>query len=134
LTESYLGKFDHVHIVCSDLGATERWFVDTLGAEFMRRRDSGGTPSSIVRLGGAQVYLRAARKGEILEPAGTRRYGTDHFSFLVSDLGTTAAELRRRGVFFEVEPFEFMPGLFMSYVVGPDNVRIEFVERRGEAS
>ena len=123
-------RFDHVHIVCSDLAATERWLVETIGAEFVRRRDSGGTPSSIVGLAGGQIFLRAARQGEVLDPAGSRRFGIDHIGVLVPDLEAAAVELRRRGAHFEVEPFEFMPGLFMSYVLGPDNFRIEFVQRR----
>ncbi len=123
-------RFDHVHIICSDLGATERWFVETIGAEFVRRRDSAGTPSSIVRLAGGQIFLRAARAGEELGPAGARRFGVDHFGVLVPNLEAAADVLRQRGAHFEVEPFEFMPGLFMSYVLGPDNVRIEFVQRR----
>lgn len=130
MTDMDLGRFDHVHVICSSLSATERWLVDTIGAEFVRRRDSGGTPSSIVRLGGGQIFLRAARQGEGIDPAGGRRYGIDHFGMLVPSLERTAAALRQRGAFFEVEPFEFMPGLFMSYVLGPDNLRIEFVERR----
>jgi lactoylglutathione lyase len=123
-------RFDHVHVVCSDLAATERWLVETIGAEFVRRRDSGGTPSSIVRLAGGQLYLRAARGGELLDPAGSRRFGIDHFGVLVPDLDAAATVLRQRGAHFETEPFEFMPGLFMSYVLGPDNLRIEFVQRR----
>lgn len=129
MTSTDSWQYDHVHLVCSNLEATERWLVDTIGAEFVRRRDSGGTPSSIVSLAGGQIFLRAARKGEELEPGGGRRFGIDHFGVLVSSLEEAAATLRARGAYFEVEPFEFMSGLFMSYVLGPDNVRIEFVER-----
>jgi lactoylglutathione lyase len=123
-------RFDHVHIYCSDLAATERWLVETIGAEFVRRRASGETPGSVVRLAGGQIFLREAHKDEVLDPAGPRRFGIGHVAVLVPDLEAAAAELRQRGAHFDVEPFEFMPGLFMSYVLGPDNVRIEFVQRR----
>ena len=122
--------FNHIHVFCSDLGATERWFVEGIGAQLVERRDSRGTPASVLRLGGAQVLLRGAREGEDLAPAGQRHFGTDHFGLSVNNLEGTVEELRSRGVFIEVEPWEFRPGVWIAFVRGPDDVRIELVETR----
>ena len=120
--------FNHVHIFCSDLEATERWLVDGIGATVMERRDSNGAPAVELKLAGARLLIRAGREGEQLAPAGARHFGTDHFGLGVRDLDATAAELKRRGVFFEMEPRQFRPGVRIAFVKGPDNVRIELVE------
>ena len=121
-------QFNHIHVFCSDLAATERWFVEGIGAELVERRDSRGTPASVLRLGGAQILLRGAREGENLALAGARHFGTDHFGLEVADVDATVAELKRRGVFVEVEPWDFRPGLRIAFVKGPDDVRIELVQ------
>lgn len=118
-------EFSHIHIYCSDVEASERWFVDGLGAEVVERGDSRGAPSISLRLGGAPITLRAAREDERLAPPGPRAFGTDHFGMMVPDLDVAAAELERRGVEFEVEPFLFRPGRRIAFVRGPDGVRVE---------
>jgi catechol 2,3-dioxygenase-like lactoylglutathione lyase family enzyme len=120
--------FNHVHIFCSDLAATERWLVDGIGATVMERRDSRGAPAVELRLAGTRLLIRSGRDGEGLVPAGARHFGTDHFGLGVKDLDSTAAELKRRGVEFEMEPQLFRPGVRIAFVKGPDNVRIELVE------
>ncbi len=121
-------QFHHIHVFCSDLPATERWFTDGLGAELVERRESRGVPAVVLRLGGAQVLLRPARAGEDLSAAADRHFGTDHFGLQVSDVDATVDELKRRGVFVEVEPWDFSPHSRIAFVKGPDEVRIELVQ------
>ena len=120
--------FNHVHLFCSDLEASERWLVDGFGALVVERRDSNGAPAVELRLAGTRVLLRSAREGEDLAPAGARHFGTDHWGLGVKDLDATAAELKRRGMFFEMEPRQFRPGVRIAFVRGPDDVRVELVE------
>ncbi len=124
-------QFHHIHVFCSDLAASERWFVEGLGAELVERRDSRGVPSAVLRLGGAQVLLRPAREDESLAPAGASQFGVDHFGLQVADVDATVEELRRRGVFIEREPGDFGPRSRIAFVKGPDGVRIELVQPRG---
>jgi catechol 2,3-dioxygenase-like lactoylglutathione lyase family enzyme len=124
-------EFHHIHVFCSDLSATERWFVEGVGAELVERRDSRGVPGVVLRLGGAQVLLRPVREGENLAEAGARRFGADHFGLRVADVDATVAELKRRGVFIEVEPWDFSPGSRIAFIKGPDEVRIELVQPKG---
>jgi catechol 2,3-dioxygenase-like lactoylglutathione lyase family enzyme len=121
-------RFDHIHVFCSDLDATERWFLEGIGAELVERRESKGVRMSVLRLGGVQILIRGAREGERLEPAGARHFGEDHFGLHVSDIDGTVAELRRRGVTIEVEPWNFSPTMRIAFVKGPDDVRIELVQ------
>ena len=121
-------RFDHIHVFCSDVEATERWFMEGLGAELVGRRDARGVRLSELGLGGAKILIRGAREGEKLAMAGVRHFGTDHFGLQVSDVDATVAELRRRGVTIEVEPWDFGPNIRIAFVKGPDDVRIELVQ------
>ena len=122
--------FDHIHIFCSDMEETARWFTEGLGAEEVGRPESRGVPSVRLKLGGANVYLRPARDDESLTPPDTQHFGADHFGLRVADVDATVEELRRRGVFIQVEPWDFSPGSRIAYILGPDNVRIELVQAR----
>jgi hypothetical protein len=51
---------DDIHVVCSDLVATESWFVGGLGTELVERRESRGLATSELLLAGVRVLLRAA--------------------------------------------------------------------------
>jgi catechol 2,3-dioxygenase-like lactoylglutathione lyase family enzyme len=124
-------RFDHVHVYCSDLAASEQWFVEGLGAQLVRRGEAAGAKQAVLNLAGVSLLLRAAREGEELGQAGGPRFGADHIGLAVDDLDATAAELKRRGVKFSLEPVQFAPGLRISFVTGPDNVRVEIVERKG---
>ena len=124
-------SFDHIHIYCSDLAATEKWFTEGLGADVAGRPESRGVPS--VRLEG-----RAAPTSTCGRPARTRTwwrrvrssFGTNHFGVRVSDVDATVAELRKRGVFIEVEPLDFSAQSRIAFIKGPDGVRIELVQAR----
>lgn len=122
--------FDHIHVFCSNLDESARWFVDGLGAEVVDRPESRGVPSVRLRLGGANVYLRPKREDENLAAPGPQHFGADHFGLRVADVDATVAELRTRGVFIEVEPWDFSPGSRIAFIKGPDGVRIELVQAR----
>jgi catechol 2,3-dioxygenase-like lactoylglutathione lyase family enzyme len=123
-------RFHHIHVFCSDLEATERWFTEGLGATVANRADSRGVTGVTLKLGGANVLLRPAREGEVLVPAGPRHFGPDHFGLQVDDVDATVEQLRGRGVYIEVEPWDFSPGARIAFIKGPDEVRIELVQER----
>ncbi len=129
MPEALSFRFDHVHVYCTNLSEMESWFVDGLGAEVLRRVESPRSTSVFLSLGGAQIIVRPAEPGESLVAPTQRQFGTHHFGLLVDDLDRTAAELKRRGVKFELEPMQYRPGVRISYVVGPDDVRVELLER-----
>ena len=123
-------RFDHIHINCTDLAATERWFTEGMGAEVAGRGLSFGIPVTNLRFTGITVLLRPARPNEQLSVGPSPRFGEDHFGVMVDNLDAAAAELKGRGVAFDMEPRDFGPGLRIAFVRGPDNVRIEIMERK----
>ena len=123
-------SFDHIHVYCSDLEASARWFSEGMGAEIVGRPESRGVPSVRLKLGGANVYLRPGRDGENLVTPGPQHYGTDHFGVRVQDVDATVEELRKRGVTIDVEPWDFSPSSRIAFIKGPDEVRIELVQAR----
>ncbi|MGI5835226.1 MAG: VOC family protein [Chloroflexota bacterium] len=121
--------FDHVHVFCTDLSKTERWFIDCLGAELIRRRELHGAPATDVRLAGVDIFLRGPMPGEIVGQVKRSQFGTDHFGLRVRDLDATIAELKRRGAEFDAEPRWVNPKLKIIFVKGPDDIRIELLQR-----
>lgn len=129
MSEALNYTFDHVHLFCTELAASERWFIEGMGAELVRHRQVKGSPTADLRLGAMSILLREAWPEEKLGAPGPSRFGTDHFGLEVSDLEATARELKRRGVEFEIEPFELSPGTHIAFVRGPDSIRIEILQR-----
>ena len=114
---------DHVHIVCSDLAATESWFVGGLGAELVERRESRGLATSELLLAGVRVLLRTAAE----EAGWERRYGLDHFALEVDDVDALVELLRARGVDIARDPAD-SPRNRVAFIRGPDDLVIELVE------
>ena len=96
-------------------------------------------PSINVRLGGMQLIIRGKRSGENPQhPSGIEHFdkfsshnewGVDHFAFTYNgDLQKYCENLREKGVRFNVEPWEFIPGFIICYVAAPDGVSIELIQ------
>lgn len=121
--------FDHIHVFCSDLPTSERWFVEGLGGKLLRRRTVGGTPASDVELGGATIFLRGPRPGQTTADDWENLTGVNHFGLAVRDLDETARVLKERGIQFSVEPHQLQPDLRIAFITGPDDLRIELLQR-----
>jgi catechol 2,3-dioxygenase-like lactoylglutathione lyase family enzyme len=120
---------NHIHVVCSDVQASERWLIDGLGAELIERRESRGVATSELNLVGLRVLLRAAGEGETMLPGTRRRYGLDHFALEVRDVDVTIETLRARGVEIARDPAD-SPQNRVAFIRGPDDVVIELVQTR----
>jgi catechol 2,3-dioxygenase-like lactoylglutathione lyase family enzyme len=117
--------FDHAHIYCTDVAASERFFVDVLAAKVSERRGA----TVVLDFGGTPVLLRPRLAGEDLGPAGPARFGVDHLGVRVDDVPQAAAELQSRGGVLSGPPRELRPGVFVAFVEGPDHVRVELLSR-----
>lgn len=122
----------HIHLCCQDVDAAARWFVDVLGGELMGPANFyGGATGLLVMLGGANLYIRGTRPGEVLaDNGGAERYGFDHIGLRVDDIDALAAHLQAKHVQFEVPVHQHRPGNRVAFVKGPDNIRIELSEVR----
>jgi len=122
--------FDHVHLVGSDLDASEQFYRDKFGAETIARRDANGAVNLMMRLDGINLFIRSARPAEQVNGDGKEfRYTYDHFGVVVQDLHAAIDELRAKGVKILQEPSTVRPGTHVAFVEGPDRTRIEVLQR-----
>jgi lactoylglutathione lyase len=122
--------FDHVHLVGSDLDASERFYSEMFGAESLGRQDAGGAVNVRMRLDGVLLFIRGPRPTEAPNGDGEPiRYTYDHFGVVVQDLTAAVEELRSKGVKILQEPRTARPGTHVAFVEGPDHTRIEVLQR-----
>jgi len=122
--------FDHVHLVGSDLDASEQFYRDKFGAETIARRDANGAVNLMMRLDGINLFIRSPRPAEQVNGDGKElRYTYDHFGVVVQDLRAAIDELRSKGVKILQEPSTVRPGTHVAFVEGPDRTRIEVLQR-----
>ena len=124
-------SFDHVHIICDDVGKMKNFFLDFFDGilEFMDE-NFHGAPNAIVRVGEAKLFLRGVRPSE---NPGTNHpdsvMGVDHFSFSVEDVAELSKSLKSKGAEFIREPAPVgMGGRVTAFVRGPEDIRIDLSE------
>lgn len=123
-------EFDHVHILSKNPKAVADYFKRVFDAEVLETVQSDGKSRIDVDLNGLMIFLFEVAPHEELPASPPGRYlGLDHFGLKVKNLDEAAAELKRRGAEFVVEPHVPRPGLKISFIRGPENVWIELLER-----
>ena len=123
-------RFDHLHILSRDPKATARYYQKMFDAKAIETVQTDGKPRIDLNLNGLVIFIFRVEPEENLPASPPGRYlGLDHFGLLVNNLDETVAELKRRGAEFALEPCAPRPGLKMAYIRGPENVRIELMER-----
>jgi lactoylglutathione lyase len=121
--------FEHAHIFCTDIDATERFLCSGLGATVVERRRSQHLPALTLDLHGLTVYVRPRFDDEDIVAPERQQFGLDHLGLRVNDVDAAVEVLRGRGVEIEVEPWNFMPGSRIAFVRGPDRIRVELTQR-----
>ena len=117
--------WDHVHLRSPDPEATAAWLRDILGGEIVR-----GPGRIDVKLGGANVFIAPVKSGDgVNAPPVTPYQGLDHFGLFVKDVDTVAADLKKKGVEFTMEPNSPRPGIRICFIRGPQGISIELLER-----
>src|SRR3954451_3077178 len=104
MSEPQFIRLNHIHLVCSDVAARERWFVEGIGAELVERRESRGMATSGLRLAGISLLLRATQKDETPLAGRQENYGTAPFPLGVPDAAAPVGTLRARGVLIARNP------------------------------
>ena len=121
----YLG-FHHIHLRSVDPDAALKWYLNVFGgqSDSLKGRLSG------LRYG--SVWLLVARADQGQQIAATQGRAIDHLGFAFPDLDAAAVEMKKKGVVFQTEPRAFTnaagQNMKISFVVGPDGVRIEVVQ------
>ena len=125
---------DHIHLRSRDPEAAARYYRDMFDGKIVESIQTDGRPRIDVDIDGLTLCIARAQPDQDVPSAPDRPYiGLDHFGLRVEDLDEAAADLRRRGAEFFSEPRLLRPGLKIAFVRGPDDVRIEILERRNNA-
>ena len=123
-------SYDHIHLRSRDLEATAEYYARVFGAQVLRSVQSDGQSRIDLDIDGLTLFLAKVGENEDVPEAPAEPYlGLDHFGFTVDNLEEAAAEMKRRGAVFTVEPFQLRPGVKIAFVLAPENVRIELLER-----
>ena len=122
---------NHLHFRSEDPDAAAKWYCDNFSAEITSERPLSTTKSIQLELNGEPMMTISGRaEGEDPVAGSTDpRYGLDHFGFETDDLEQLAAKLKGNGVKFNCEPWTMPSGSMVAFVVAPDEVSVELIQR-----
>jgi catechol 2,3-dioxygenase-like lactoylglutathione lyase family enzyme len=122
--------YDHIHLRTRNPQTTIQYYQDMFDAERVESVQSDGKPRVDLNLNGLTIFIAEVPAAADLPNAPSQPYiGLDHLGLRVDDLDAATAELKRRGATFVVEPRTIRPGVRIAFIQGPDDVRIELLER-----
>ena len=122
--------FEHIHLLSRDPKTTAQYYRKMFDAKVIETVQPDGRPRIDLDLNGLAIFILRVAPEENVAVSPTGPYlGLDHFGLRVNNLDEVVAELKRRGCEFVKEPRTVWPGLRIAYILGPENVRIELLER-----
>ena len=121
-------RYNHFHILCSDLEEMIGFFSEILGAELVERRKFGTADGASLNLDGVTINLRVANENEeIINDASNIQFGYHHLGLEVEDVDAAYSELSEKGYTFTITPKD-LGHVKMAFFLGPDNIIIELVQ------
>ena len=123
-------KINHIHLKAHDPKTTAHWYADMFGAKIVGEgRGLGDSETIRMDIDDVRVNVTSAPAGETL-PEGTAEshYGLEHFGFDTDDIEATMAHMEAQGVEVLLPITVAGSGNKISYIKGPDSVRIELVQ------
>jgi lactoylglutathione lyase len=123
--------FHHIHLLSRNPMATAKYYERMFDAKIIESIQSDGQPRIDLDINGLGIFILKVQpdKTDMPETPAEPHLGLDHFGFRVSNLDEVAAELKRRGAEFAIEPRTIRPGTKVAFIRAPENVRVELVER-----
>jgi len=122
--------YDHIHIRSQDPTATAQWYEKMFGAKIIESTQPDGSPRVDLDINGLTVFIMRVATDAPAPGADTEvSLGLDHFGLRVENMDAAVAELTEKGAEFTMEPRKLRPGLIITYIVAPENVRIELLQR-----
>ena len=120
--------FDHVHLRSPDPDATAAWFVEHLTAEPKGRNEGPTSLRVMLDLGGVNVFIDRVPASTPANPPAPF-LGIEHLALTVSGIDAIIEDLRAKGVRVVMEPNDVRPGTRIAFIEGPENVRVELLQR-----
>ncbi len=123
-------RFEHLHLICSDLEEMITFFVETLGATLTIRKKFGTADGASLDLHGTTINLRVSREDEKMAgDAHQPSYGYDHIGLSVEDVDAAYQKLSRQGFSFFIPPTD-IPGTRVAFFKGPDGITVELLQQK----
>ena len=124
--------FDHITIICADLDATRRFYVDLLGMKEVER-PAFRFPGLWFQLGSVQIHATQANLESGQAGWGDREVKIvargHHFAFAVDDV-KRALEIAQKSGARIASPLQQRPdGFRQAYLYDPDDHVVEIVSR-----
>ena len=118
----------HVHLMSHDAMAAGAYYQRMFGAELEPSKGANGLPRANLTLGGQVILISTVTKEVSRTAAGPHScLGLDHIGLGVDDLPAAIAELEAKGAEFLMKPRDGRGRI--AFVMGPDRVSIELVQR-----
>ena len=122
--------YDHIHIRSQAPMATAQWYEKMFGAKIIASTQPDGSPRVDLDINGLTVFIMRVATDAPAPGADTEvSLGLDHFGLRVENMDAAVAELTEKGAEFTMEPRKLRPGFIITYIVAPENVRIELLQR-----
>jgi catechol 2,3-dioxygenase-like lactoylglutathione lyase family enzyme len=130
LTNINVRSFDHVTLICADLEATRRFYVDLLGMTEVPR-PAFGFPGVWLQIGNVQIHAtgespEAGRAGWANQ-GGTVTSRGHHIAFAVEDVSTALRIAEAHDVRIASPLQERPDGFKQAYLYDPDGHVVEIV-------
>ena len=126
-----LVRCNHLHFRSENPDDAAKFYCDNFGAKITSERPLSTTKSIQLELNGEHLMTISGRaEGENPVAGSTEpRYGLDHFGFETDNIEQLAATLRSNGVKFNCEPWTMPSGSMVAFIVAPDEVSVELIQR-----
>lgn len=118
---------DHVHLRSPDPDATGGWYETVMGARRMQPVDPK-TGRVVVALGGLNLFIDRV-PAETAVPPPAPFMGLEHVAFTVAGIDAAVEAMRAKGATIQNGPLDVRPGVRIAFILGPENVLIELLER-----
>ena len=122
--------YDHIHLRTRNPQAVIDFYVKMFDARRVEFVQSDGKARTDLDLNGFTIFIAEVAESANMPTAHESNYiGLDHMGLRVGDVDAAVAELKQRGARIIKEPVTIRPGVRIAFVQGPDNVRIELLQR-----
>lgn len=122
-------RFNHVHLVCSNLQHSIDFFYKVLGATLVGRKKFGNADGALLKLDQTNINLRVRADGETIdEKRSCSVFGYHHICVAVDDIDAAYEDLCEKKIEF-ISPPKLTPDKDrIAFFKGPDDIVIELLQ------
>ena len=122
--------YDHIHLISPDPVKTAQFYQSMFGAKLTSTLQlEDGRTSVALDLNGSRVLVINLKNQPESGSAQETGYGIGHFGIRTDNLEAAVEDLKANGAEFTEAIRVARPGVKISFLLGPENVLIELLER-----